>query len=533
MIKFQGVTYTYPNADRPAIRDVNLEISRGSLALLCGNSGSGKSTLLRCVNGLVPHFSGGILNGSIRVAGYNPVKESPNRMSRIVGFVFQDPESQFIVDRVEDEIAFALENAGVSRPEMHERVNEVMEFMHLTSLRERRLENLSGGERQRVALASALAMQPEVIVLDEPTSQLDPQAADELLQLLVKMRDNYSLTILLAEHRLERILPYADHLIYLTEGGESMVHGPARPVARSIPLAPPLVRLAKRARLDPIPLSIKEGMELINHVDTNRPIDQTISKPTDKLQASIEVRGLCVKLANKMILENIDLDLYSGEVLALMGSNGAGKTTLLRTLVGLLQPNQGTIRVNGLSTETHSVSEICRQVGYLPQDPNFLLFAESVQDELEITIKNHKLELDIDQTANLLSRLELLDKRACYPRDLSSGEKQRVALAAVTITEPRAILLDEPTRGLDYQAKQRLSVLLRDWRAAGLAVLLVTHDVELAAEVADRVVLLERGKIIDTGSPARILSESERFRTQIAQLFPGRGWLTPQDVPLR
>lgn len=535
----RNVSYSYPGIEWPVLSQVNLDIPEGALALLVGASGSGKSTLLRCLNGLVPHFSGGTFSGNIQSAGLDPVKVGPQVMSRRVGFVFQDPEVQFVLDRVEDEIAFALENAAIPPNVMHQRVTQVMEQLNISALRHRRLETLSGGERQRTAIASALALQPRVLVLDEPTSQLDPHSADEVLKSLVELKVNLGLTIILAEHRLERILPYADQVIYIDPHQPGVLSGEPGEILPRIPLHSPLISLGKSLGWQPLPRSIEEARLYTHILQFERsyrnnhtpvePITLVAQKPTPILSAE----NLSHQYGNHTALEQVSLEVYPGEIMALMGANGAGKSTLLRCLVGLIRPDSGRIWMDGLETTRRDVSDICLNVGYLPQDPNALLFADTVLDELQITLRNHhRLPLRSGDLSPeiLLERLGLADKAHLYPRDLSTGERQRVALGSIMITQPKLLLLDEPTRGLDPAAKTHLAELLRGWRSEGIATILATHDVELAANLADRVMILEAGKVIAQGPTRTVLNSSPGFMPQIAQLFPGRGWLTPQDV---
>lgn len=537
MIRFHEVTFFYPGAVRPALRKVNLEIAAGTLCLVAGASGSGKSTLLRCINGLVPHFTGGRLEGSIQVAGLDPVRLSPQKMSRQVGFVFQDPETQFVVDVVEDEVAFALENAAVPPVEMRTRVDEALTLLELIPLRNRRLETLSGGERQRVAIAAALALRPKVLVLDEPTSQLDPYAAEEVLQALVRLNRDLGLTVIVAEHRLERVLPFAGQLVYLDADRPGTCAGSPGAVLSQIQLAPPVVALGKALGWQPLPLTVKEAQAQLKKQPIYLP-QRSNAYRQPCCSPFIRVEKLEVFYGDFPALRGVSLALYPGEIAVLVGSNGAGKSTLLRALVGLLRAQKGRILLNDQDIAAMDTAGICRQVGYLPQDPNALLFAETVLEELRTTLRNHGLLLnggEENKSAdwsphNLLDALGLQGKALSYPRDLSAGERQRVALGAVTIPRPQGLLLDEPTRGLDYAAKMGLLKLLEKWREAGMAILLVTHDVELAAAAADRVILLEQGQVEADGSPAEVLSRLPHFTPQIAQLFPGSGWLTVKDV---
>ncbi len=535
MIDFNHVTYTYPDATRPALCNVNLSIPAGAFVLVMGTSGTGKSTLLRCLNGLVPHFSGGTLSGHITVEGHNPVKYGPQGMSRLVGFVFQDPEAQFVMDCVEDEVAFALENAAIPSLEMQTRITEALEPLGLIPLRRRKLETLSGGEKQRVAIAAALALHTRILALDEPTSQLDPQSAAELLDALVRLNKTLGLTVVLAEHRLERILPFVDQIIYLPDDGAPVIAGPPREVLPHVPLLPPLQTLARALNWSPLPLTLEEGRhfmstDLTDETDFTNPLKSVQS--VDKTATVIEAWHLEVAYGATPALRGVDIALYAGEIAALLGRNGAGKTTLLKSLVGLLRPQRGEVRFMGHSIAAMDVADVCRQVGYLPQDPNALLFADTVLDELHITLRNHGLTPAPAPIApeTLLAHLGLADKAQQYPRDLSVGERQRVALGAIMITQPRVLLLDEPTRGLDYRAKAQLRDLLRTWRDAGMAILLVTHDVELIAETADRVMVMDQGVIVAQGDPVAVLRAWPTFTPQIAQLFPERDWLTVEEA---
>ncbi|MGC9360644.1 MAG: ABC transporter ATP-binding protein [Anaerolineae bacterium] len=525
-IHVEHLSYLYPGQAGPALDDVTLAIPEGQFVLVAGPSGGGKSTLLRCLNGLVPHFSGGSVRGDVKVAGHDPIAAGPQALSRVVGFVFQDPEVQFVLDCVEDEVAFALENAALPRAEMRLRVDEVLQLLGLTGLRHRKLTELSGGEKQRVAIAAALAQRQRVLVLDEPTSQLDPQSAEEVLQALVRLNQDLGLTIVMAEHRLERVLPYVDQLVYL-EPGEPVLSGPPRDVLLRIPLVPPLVEVGKAFGWSPLPLTIKEGRSFARTASIEAGPRET---PERNQRDLLQVDGLSFAYNGEPVLRDVDLRLGAGELVALMGRNGSGKTTLLRCVVGLLQPRRGEVRLDGRSLVGRDAADICREIGYLPQTPDDLLFADAVSEELAVTLRNHGLlqrpPLNPDA---LLETLGLQDVQNRYPRDLSVGQRQRVALAAITVTRPQVLMLDEPTRGLDYRAKRVLADLLKHWQAEGMAILLVTHDVELVAQVAERVVLLSEGRVIADDEPG-LLSSSPLFAPQVARLFPGRGWLTTEDV---
>jgi energy-coupling factor transporter ATP-binding protein EcfA2 len=467
----------------------------------------------------------------VLVGGLEPVRATPQVMSRHVGFVFQNPEAQFVMNVVEDELAFALENAAMPRQEMRIRIEEVLDLLDLAPLRARRLETLSGGERQRVAIAAALAFRPAVLVLDEPTSQLDPQSAEDVLNALVRLNADLGLTVLLAEHRMERVVQYADQVVALAAAdGQGVLSGPTREVLPQLALAPPLIELGRALGWQPLPLTTKEGMRFSRALASRLP-GAVAAPPLDRPAAAprLALRGVHVRYADQSALRGVSLEVRPGELVALMGRNGSGKTTLLKTLVGLVKPQAGQVWVEGRNVTGESVASICQRVGYLPQDPDALLFADTALDELRITLRNHGLADGAERAAALLARLGVADRADRYPRDLSVGERQRVALGAVAVTNPGALLLDEPTRGLDYAAKRALAGLLRGWRDEGAALVLVTHDVEFAATVADRVVLMSQGEIIADGAPAEVMGSSPLFAPQIARLFPGRGWLTVED----
>jgi energy-coupling factor transporter ATP-binding protein EcfA2 len=540
-VTFDHVTFTYPEAAAPALSDVSLGIEAGQFTLVIGPSGSGKSTLLRCINGLVPHFSGGKFSGRVTVDGLDTREHPPRNMASVVGFVFQDPEAQFVTERVEDELAFALENAGVPQLTMRKRVEEVLDALGIASLRNRAVSSLSGGEQQRVAIAAALALQPKLLVLDEPTSQLDPQSAEDVLSALVRLNADLGLTIVLAEHRLERVLQYADRAIFLPEAGGAPLVGDPRGVMESVALTPPLVTVGKALGWKPLPLTIKEGRRFASQSripvrgwsGEREALSASLRPPTSDIRSlALDVRDVWYADNGQDILHGVSLKANAGEFVALMGRNGSGKTTLCKSIVGLARPQRGQVNVNGQDVRDKSTAEICRQVGYVPQNPGALLFADAVRDELLVTLRNHGLDEASAPVApgELLSTLGLEQAALQYPRDLSTGQRQRTALASVLVTRPSILLLDEPTRGLDYAAKSTLVNILKRWQAQGAVIVMVTHDVELVATCADRVALMAEGEIVVDGPVRQVLSESAIFSSQINKLFGSPSLLTVNDV---
>lgn len=546
IIELCDVTYSYPGAERPVLSGCSLAILEGEFLLICGPSGSGKSTLLRLMNGLIPHFYGGRLAGQILVGGRDTRVVEPRNLGDLVGFVFQDPESQFVVEIVEDELAFAMENAGLPPRTMRRRVEEALDQVEIAHLRHRPLATLSGGERQRVAIAAALTVQPRVLLLDEPTSQLDPHTAEEVLTALQKLNADLGLTIVLSEHRLERVIQYADRMLYLQPGGPAL-SGTPREVLAGLPLPPPLADLARRMGWTPLPLTIKEGRRFASQTfqassETTR--NQKQETKSVKLNSAgrdtraagqqsplVVVEQLWAEYDGITALQGISLELRAGEVLAIMGRNGSGKTTLLRHIVGLARPRRGNVRVVGKDIAHQPVEEIARTVGYVPQQPGDILYHATLAEELRFTLRSHRIADGGDRrVVETLAELGLEHLANADPRDLSGGEAQRAALAAILVAQPRVLLLDEPTRGLDYAAKWRLADLLRQLAANNRGIIVVSHDVEFVARCADRILLLGEGELVVDGPAEEVLGDSLLFSTQIGKLFPGRGWLTLEQA---
>jgi energy-coupling factor transport system ATP-binding protein len=532
MIRVQALSFSYPNTKAPALRNVNVEIDAGEFVLLAGVSGSGKSTLLRSMNGLIPHFSGGEISGRVVIHDKDAIKSGPSIMSEIVGFVAQNPEGHALLDTVEPEIAFALENAAIPEQEMRVRVEEVLDLLDLTSLRDRPISTLSGGERQRVAIAAVLALRPQILLLDEPTSQLDPKSAEDVLRSLVRLNEDLGLTIIIAEHRLERVLRYSDRLLFM-ENGRITVDGWAREALKEIPLLPPLGKVARALQWDPLPLTIKEGKRYASKLAIKR------SKPSRAQafeyladvneQPLLKLTGIHFAYNGKNVLNGISLEAFPGKALTIMGRNGSGKSTLLKCVMGMLQPAKGDIQFKGQNSAGRDTVDLAREIAYLPQNPSDLLFAESVREEFEITLRNHGIFLE-NGVDSLITNLGLGECQSAYPRDLSTGQRQRVALGCVAVTLPSLLLMDEPTRGLDTKTKDDLIAIWRNWLGQGMGLILVTHDVEMAAAISDWVVIISQGEIIASGPPVEVLRGSPLFAPQIARLFPDSDWLTADDA---
>ncbi len=531
IVTFSGVTYRYPERDTPALDGLDWSVFPGELVTVTGPSGSGKSTLLRCLNGLTPHFSGGTFDGVVTVAGHDTRVYNPRVLARVTGFVFQDPEAQFVTGRVDDELAFGMEQLGVPPLTMRKRVEEVLDLLGIAALRDREIATLSGGERQRVAVAAALALQPALLALDEPTSQLDPWGAEEVIAALTRLNEDLGLTIVLAEHRLARVVSHTDRLTVLAPGGTVVRDGPPREVLPGVDVEglPALLALGRRLGWKPLPLSIKEGRSAQRR-DTmdGRVPDPPAPDPSSPGGDPVVALGrVSAGWDDHRVLRDIDLEIRPGELVALMGRNGSGKTTLLRLIAGLHRPSSGRVLIAGQDAARLHPADIAQTVGYLPQNPSALFFAETLGAELAFTLK-HRRTAGLDPEATLAS-LGLGQSASRHPRDLSGGERERAALAAVLVGNPRFLLLDEPTRGMDTARKRELAAILTRLRTDGVAIVLATHDVELVAECASRVVLLGDGHIVADGGPRTVLSGSLTFATAINKLY-GDGFLTPGDV---
>ncbi|MGT2528202.1 ABC transporter ATP-binding protein [Streptomyces nojiriensis] len=638
MIRFEQVSVTYDGAAGPSLRGLDLEIPEGELTLLVGPSGVGKSTLLGAVSGLVPHFTGGTLRGRVTVAGRDTRTHKPRELADVVGTVGQDPLAHFVTDVVEDELAYGMESLGLAPAVMRRRVEETLDLLGLNELRDRPIATLSGGQQQRVAIGSVLTTHPKVLVLDEPTSALDPAAAEEVLAVLQRLVHDLGTTVLMAEHRLERVVQYADRVLLLPAPGAAPVLGAPAEVMAVSPVHPPVVSLGRVAGWSPLPLSVRDARRLaaplrarlaslsapvdraplpsdpvcgtasralpgpapqspeglgfrsaepdgrIVEPDSGLPAGQGArleadaggspaspafearglgrspsfgkgrigdgsarrhpsprtgllarllrraepSHPAPAGAAPAETKGLAVRRGRREVLRGITLTVAPGETIALMGRNGAGKSTLLAALVGTVPPATGEVTVGGLAPHRTPPPEMVRRVGLVPQEPRDLLYADTVAAECAAA--------DSDAGAAPGTCRELVTSLLpdvpddVHPRDLSEGQRLALALALVLTGRPALLLLDEPTRGLDYAAKARLIEILRGLAADGHAIVLATHDVELAAEVAHRVLILAGGEIVADGPTAEVVVSSPAFAPQVAKVLAPGHWLTVTQV---
>lgn len=538
MIIFDQVSVVYDDAAEPVLREVDLTVDEGELCLVVGHTGVGKSTLLGAVNGLVPHFTGGTLYGRVTVDGRNTADHPPRELADVVGVVGQDPLDGFVTDTVEEELAYAMEQLAIAPTVMRKRVEETLDLLGLADLRHRALHELSGGQQQRVAIGSVLTAHPRVLVLDEPTSALDPTAAEEVLAAVTRLVHDLGVTVLLAEHRLERVVQYADRVIHLPGDGR-VVSGPLTEIFRTSSIAPPIVELGRTAGWDPLPLSVRDARRAAAPLrarlaDTPPPPVRPV--PGAGRAGLLTARGITVAYHGVPAVREVDLELGGGEITALMGRNGSGKSSLLWALQGSGPRKAGTVRVDTGAGERSrdprdlSAADARRLVGLVPQTPTDLLYLESVRQELD------QADLESAGGGGGPSARELLDRLApgiddrTHPRDLSEGQKLALVLAIQLTAAPEVMLLDEPTRGLDYRAKTQLIGIVGGLAAEGRAVVISTHDVEFVARAADRVVVMAEGDIVADGPTTEVIVASPVFAPQAAKILAPLPYLTVDQV---
>jgi energy-coupling factor transport system ATP-binding protein len=528
VIRFEDVSFEYPDRGEHTLRNVDLVVPEGEMCLVVGATGTGKSTLLRATNGHVPRFTGGTLSGRVRVDGRSTAEWLPRDLADVVGVVGQDPAAGFVTDTVEDELAYAMENIGVPADAMRRRVEDVLDLLDLHLLRDRPLATLSGGQQQRVAIGSVLTANPRVLVLDEPTSALDPAAAEEVLAALTRLVHDLGITVLIAEHRLERVVQYADRMVLVPGAGERIHIGEPGVVLATSPIAPPVVQLGLLAGWSPVPLSIRDARR---HAPGLRDrLDGAVPAPRRRVvgERVASVSGLAASYGPVQALRGIDLTLSRGEVVGVMGRNGAGKSTLLAHLVGLRAPTKGTVQIEGVSPHRLSARDVMRHVALVPQDAGLLLDAATVDAECHAA--DHGASRPAGSTRMLLDELVPGIGGDAHPRDLSEGQRLGLALAVVLVERPPLLLLDEPTRGLDYAAKRRLIDILDGLAQEGHSVVIATHDVEVVAAVADRVIVIADGDIVADGPARDVVTHSPVFAPQVSKVLAPLPWLTVDEV---
>jgi energy-coupling factor transport system ATP-binding protein len=521
MFELRDLRFSY-NDSEPVLKGIDLTIQPGELVLIAGRTGSGKSTLLGTFNGLVPAFTGGTLAGDVLLDGVSIIGVPPRERAQTVGYVGQDPLASFVTDTVEEELAYGMEQLGLDPATMRRRVEETLDLLGIADLRARSLRSLSGGQQQRVAIGAVLTMHPRLLVLDEPTSALDPTAAEDVLATLTRLVHDLDVSVVLAEHRLERVLPFADRVV-IVEGNGEVREGSAAEMMEAAPVAPPIIELGRLLDWQPLPLTVRDARRRAQGFGHRPSVVAARGFGVPKLTAV----GVSVRYGARAAVDAVDLTLNEGSVTALMGRNGSGKSSLLWALQGSGSRSGGSVAVDGVDPAKVKPNTRRCLVGLVPQTAADLLYLESVADECRAS--DALAGVGVGETRALLERLVPGIQDDQHPRDLSEGQRLALVLAVVLAAKPGVIALDEPTRGLDYPGKAALAEILQTLAAEGRAVLVASHDVEFVAEVADRVVVLADGEVVAEGETREVVAQTPAFAPQVHKIL-GEDWLTVAQV---
>lgn len=533
LLHIQDLTFRYPEADQNALEDISLSIRSGEFTVLCGESGCGKTTLLKLLKRELAPFgetSGGIFYNGIAQADLNPRTAAAD-----IGFVLQDPDSQIVTDKVWHELAFGLESLGYPPSVIRRRVAEMAAYFGIEDWFRRNVNDLSGGQKQLLNLASVMVMQPQLLLLDEPTAQLDPIAAANFIGTLQKLNRELGLTILLVEHRLEEVFPLANRVLLMDKGkllytgtprdmGVYFQTNPSHPMLAGLPAAMRIYNGLDVAAA--CPLTVREGRDFVTQNFDNR-VDTMEEKPyihSDKIM--LELKDIWFRYDKKQpdILRGVSLTVYEGEHVCLLGGNGAGKTTLLGIMAGLLKAYRGKVLIDGQKIDTYTDRTLYRHnVALLPQNPQTVFLAKTVREDLAETGKAMEYKLDETERrmAEIAGKLGIAPLLSMHPYDLSGGEQQKAALAKMLLLQPKLLLLDEPTKGIDAYAKQTLAAILKQLKQDGITIVTVTHDVEFAAATADRCAMLFDGEVVSVDTPTAFFAGNTFYTTAANRIVRG------------
>lgn len=540
VLELEEVSASYYADERtlaePQLKNVNLTLTEGEILLVIGRTGAGKSTLLNAMTGAMPHATGGHMEGHVRVVGRDTRDFPPRLLSDVVGVVGQDPAASFVTNTVEEELAYSMEQLGLPPAVMKKRVEETLDLLGIAELRGMALSDLSGGEQQRVAIGAVLTTRPAVMILDEPTSALDPNGAEDVLATVTRLAHDLAMTVVLAEHRIERVLQYVDRVAHVGQDGHVTLGTPEE-IMTTADVAPPVIELGRWAGWSPLPMSIRDARAQ-SHLMRRNLFQRglVVSKvPTMTRTPLLRAQDIVVDFPEIRAVDGVDLTLHEGEITVLMGRNGCGKSTLLWALQGTGKRNQGSVLVHGSSwVDPHSLKPAARRrmVSMVPQTPTDILYESSVALELRRSDKD--ASADLGTTRSILDSLAPGISDDLHPRDLSEGQKLSLALSIQLAAQPPVVLFDEPTRGLDYDGKKALAHSFQELASKGHAVMVVTHDVEFSALCADRVLFMAAGKIVADGPAVDILGASPAYAPQVAKITAGiqdaSHWLTVPAV---
>ncbi len=534
ILHIENLSFRYPKSDRLAVDDITLNIQSGEFVVVCGESGCGKTTLLKLLKReLAP---AGEKKGKIFYQGIAQEELNEKQSSGEIGYVLQNPDSQIVTDKVWHELAFGLENMGVSTEVVRRRVGEMASYFGIQDWFRRKTDELSGGQKQLLNLASVMVMQPKILILDEPTSQLDPIAAADFIATLQKLNRELGLTILLVEHRLEEVFPIADKVLLMENGKVLLFDSPKKiglqlksmwhehPMLLGLPTA---VRIFNALNIeDDCPLTVKEGRDFLekHFIPTESQNEGIAYSSSDSI--SVELKNVWFRYEKDLpdILRGTTLTVYSGEFFCLLGGNGTGKTTTLNVISGLNKAYRGKVLIGGKHIKEYKGNSLYRSnLAFLPQNPQTVFIKDNVREDFDeilaaLDVPKSKRNEQIEAVCRKVGIMHLIDK---HPYDLSGGEQQKCAIAKMLLLDPKILLLDEPTKGLDAYSKHNLSKILQDLKADGITILMVTHDVEFAAENADRCALFFDGEILSADVPTKFFSENNFYTTAANRMSRG------------
>lgn len=548
ILSVRDLSFTYAGGDSEALHRISLTVGEGEFLLLCGPSGCGKTTFLRLLKReLAPH---GQREGKVYYAGVPEEGLDDRRAAAEIGYVLQSPEAQLVTDRVWHELAFGMENLGYLSETIRLRVGEIANYFGIDSWFRRDTATLSGGQKQLLNLASVMVLSPRLLLLDEPTSQLDPIAAADFLRTVYRLNRELGMTVILAEHRLEEVMPLSDRVAVM-DAGSLVACAPPRQICRELAASPLAAGFPSAARIwyglreqaheagqeELLPLTVKEGKNFLAGFTARRKSITTAPEDMGARNPVLSVRGVWFRYERESpdILRGTELSIYPGEIFSLLGGNGAGKTTLLKVIASTERPYRGKILFDGRNLGTYRKTDLYRHgVALLPQEAKQVFLKDTVEEDWRdiCRVMGDTKETAEEKIRHMAEEMGLSHLLGRHPYDLSGGESQRCALVKILLTEPRLLLLDEPTKGMDAGTKERWQTLLCRLKEKGIAVLTVTHDVEFAAEISDRCALFFDGEILSPSAPRDFFSKNEFYTTAASRIARGvfDGAVTVSDV---